>query len=175
MEDFLGFYDYAFSVIPENKKREFLHFLGLGLNKYSFSRAYASGHFNNENRDYNFTTNQHGEHRAFIDSTLYDKVMPLDIPTMLLVKAVIAEDYDLADAYGLLEVDSEDFALPAFVCPSKIDMTEIIKRRVEAICKRIIAITQSPAPFLGVHFNLLIPLRGILVSHPEGVRALSPG
>ena len=54
--------------------------------------------------------------------------MPLDVPTMQLVKAIMAEDYDLAAEFGLLEVDSEDFALPAFVCPSKIEMIDIVKK-----------------------------------------------
>jgi Na+-transporting NADH:ubiquinone oxidoreductase subunit A len=126
-EDFLGFFHHVLCVVPENAGREFLHFFRLGADKYSFSKAYASGHFNNEDREYNFTTNQHGEHRAFIDSSLYNKVMPLEVPTMELVKAVLAEDYDLAELLGLLEVDSEDFALPTFVCPSKMEMTEIIK------------------------------------------------
>lgn len=137
-EDFLGYYDYVFCVIPENTKREFLHFFGLGLNKYTFSGAYLSGHFDNENRAYDFTTNQHGERRAFIDSTLYDKVMPLEVPTMLLVKSVLAEDYELADLYGLLEVDSEDFALPTFVCPSKMEMTQIIKKGLKQYAKEIL-------------------------------------
>ncbi len=127
VEDFLGYYDYVFCVIPENVKREFMHFFRLGGSKYTFSKAYLSGHYNNQNREYDFTTNLHGEHRAFIDPTLYDQVMPLNINTMLLTKAVMAEDYDLADELGLLEVASEDFALPSFVCPSKIDMTEIVK------------------------------------------------
>lgn len=126
-QDFLGFYDTAFTVIPESVEREFLHFMGLGAHKYSFSKAYLSGHFDNKKREYPFTTNQHGEHRPFIDSSLYDQVMPLQIPTMLLVKAVMAEDFELAETLGLLEVDSEDFALPTFVCPSKMEMTEIIK------------------------------------------------
>lgn len=137
-EDFLGYYDFIFSVIPENTKREFLHFFGLGLNKYTFSKAYLTGHFNNQDREYNFTTNQHGEHRAFIDSTLYDKVMPLEVPTMLLVKAVLSEDFELADLYGLLEVDSEDFALPTFVCPSKMEMTQIIKKGLKQYAKEIL-------------------------------------
>lgn len=127
-EDFLGFYDYCLCVVPENTSREFLHFFRLGTDKYSFSRAYASGHFNNTDRSYDFTTSQHGELRPFIDSTLYDKVMPLNVSTIHLVKAVMAEDYDLAVELGLLEVDSEDFALPAFVCLSKIEMPEIIKK-----------------------------------------------
>jgi Na+-transporting NADH:ubiquinone oxidoreductase subunit A len=138
VDDFLGFYDTAFTVIPENEEREFLHFFGLGANKYSFSRAYMSGHFNNKERSYEFTTNQHGEHRAFIDSTLYDGVMPLDVPTMLLVKAVMGEDFDRADALGLLDVDSEDFALPTFVCPSKMEMTEIIKGGLRQYAKDVL-------------------------------------
>lgn len=136
--DFLGFYDTVFCVIPENDEREFLHFFRLGLNKFTASKAYLSGHLDSRQREYDFTTNQHGEHRAFIDSTLYDKVMPLNVPTMLLVKAVMAEDYELADKYGLLEVDCEDFALPSFVCPSKMEMVEIIKKGIQDYSKEVL-------------------------------------
>lgn len=135
VEGFLGFDDYVFCVIPENTQREFLHFFRLGINKYTFSKAYLSGHFDNRGKEYDFTTNQHGEHRAFVDPTLYDKVMPLDISTMHLVKAVMAEDYETAEFLGLLEVDSEDFALPAFVCPSKMEMTEIIRKGLKHYAK----------------------------------------
>ncbi len=137
-DDFLGFHDYVFCVIPDSTSREFLHFFRLGLDTYSFSRAYMTGHFDNRTREYDFTTSLHGEHRAFIDSTLCDKVMPLDVPTMLLVKAVMAEDFELADTYGLLEVDSEDFALPTFVCPSKIEMTEIMKKGLKQYAKEVL-------------------------------------
>jgi Na+-transporting NADH:ubiquinone oxidoreductase subunit A len=126
-EDFLGYNDTVFCIFPENTKREFLYFFRLGAEKYTFSRTYLSGFLDNSNREYDFTTNQHGEHRAFIDSTLYDEVMPLHVPTMPLVKAILADDYDLAAQLGLLEVDGEDFALPSFVCPSKIEMSDIVK------------------------------------------------
>lgn len=126
-EDFLGYEDTVLCAIPENTKREFMHFFRLGANKYTFSGAYLSGLVEQKNKKFDFSTNQHGEHRPFIDSSLYDEVMPLNIPTMPLVKAVMAEDYDLAVELGLLEIDSEDFALPSFVCPSKVEMTEIIK------------------------------------------------
>lgn len=137
VEDFLGFNDTAFCVIPENVRREFLHFFRLGTQKYSFSKAYLTGHLNNTNRTYDFNTSLHGEHRAFIDSTLYDKVMPLNVSTMLLVKSIMAEDYDLADQLGILEVDSEDFALPSFVCPSKIEMVEIVKNGLKQYAAEI--------------------------------------
>jgi len=137
-DDFLGFNHTTFTVIPENIEREFLHFFRLGKDKYSMSRAYASGHRDNEERTYYFTTNQHGEHRPFIDTTLYDKVQALDVPTMLLTKAVMAEDFELAQTLGLLEVDSEDFALPTFVCQSKMEMTEIIKQGLTKYAKEIL-------------------------------------
>ncbi len=131
--DYLRFNDFAFTVIPEMTRREFLHFFRLGGAKYSFSRAYLSGHLDSKNRTYSFTTSLHGEHRPFIDSTLYDKVQPLSISTMLLVKAVMAEDYDLAERLGILEVVPEDFSLPDFVDPSKVGMTEII-RNGQQVC-----------------------------------------
>lgn len=130
-EDFLGYEDTVFCAIPENTKREFMHFFRLGTDKFTFSGTYLSGHLDPKNHQYDFTTNQHGEHRPFIDSSMSDEVMPLNISTMHLVKAVLADDYDLASELGLLEVDSEDFALPSFVCPSKIDMIDIIKKGLQ--------------------------------------------
>lgn len=59
------------------------------------------------------------------------------IPTMQLVKAVLAEDFELAERLGLLEVDSEDFALPTFVCPSKVEMVEIMKQGIHRYAKEM--------------------------------------
>jgi Na+-transporting NADH:ubiquinone oxidoreductase subunit A len=137
--DFLGFNDFVFCAISENESREFLHFFRLGKDKYSMSRAYLSGHFNNDNRQYDFNTSLHGEPRPFIVASMYDKVQPLDISTMLLVKAVMAEDYELAETLGLLEVDSEDFALATFVCPSKVEMTDIIHQGLKQYSKEVLA------------------------------------
>lgn len=127
-EGYLGFFHHAFSVIPEPEKRQFLHFFRLGIDKFTASRTYFSGLFGRKNHRYPFTTSKHGEHRFFITNTPYDAVMPMRIPTMHLVKAVMAEDFDLAEELGLLEVAPEDFCLPTFVCPSKIEMVEIMKK-----------------------------------------------
>lgn len=131
-EGFLGFYHHAICTLSEGSlKREFLHFLKGFRKGYTATRAY---HFRQKHPK--FTTHQHGEERAFVDSSPYDKVMPLPINTMALIKAVLAEDYEKAEQLGLLEVDPEDFALPAFVCPSKIEMVEIIKKGQEAYSKQ---------------------------------------
>ena len=120
-EDFLPQGVNELYFLPKDDAREPLHFLRLKAKSFSNFNAYLKS-----NRP-NFSTNKHGEERAFVDGTIYDRVMPLKIPTMPLVKAVMAEDFEKATQLGLLEVASEDFALPAFTCPSKIEMVEIIR------------------------------------------------
>ncbi len=117
------------SAIPEQdeSQREFLHFFRLGSNKYTASGAYLSGHMDVTKRTWHFTTNIHGEQRAFVDGSLYEKVVPMDIFPMQIVKALLAEDYERAINYGLLDVSREDFALPEFVCPCKIPMMKIVE------------------------------------------------
>lgn len=138
VDEFLGYDDFTFTAIKENFSRETLHFFRLGTNKYSFSKGYVSGHLNPEGREYNFTTNQHGEHRPFMVSLIYDEVQPLHVPTVLLVKAVMAEDFDLAESLGLLEVAEEDFGLPAFVCPSKMEMVSIIRNGLKQYSREVL-------------------------------------
>lgn len=129
--DYLSFYQNCFSLIPERAEhREMFHFFRLGAKKYSASKAYLSAFM--RGKKFGFTTNLHGEERAFVDGTIYDKVMPLGVSTMHLVKAILAEDYDAAQELGLLEVSSEDFALPTFVCPSKIEMVDIVREGLES-------------------------------------------
>lgn len=127
-EGYLGFFHTAACLFPNQETRTLLHFFRLGKNRYTASRTYLSGHFKDPNKRYPFTTAVHGEPRALITNIPYDKVMPLKIPTLPLVRAVMAEDYEQAEEMGLLEVDSEDFALPTFVCPSKVEMVEIIRK-----------------------------------------------
>ncbi len=135
--DFIGFYQTAFTVIPENTTREFLHFFRPGFGKYSATRAYVTGHVKPPESGYPFTTNQHGEERAFIDGRVYARVMPMQIPTMHLVKAIISEDFELAENLGLLEVTGDDFALSSFICPSKIEMIEIVKEGLHRYSKEL--------------------------------------
>ncbi len=134
---FLGFAHTTFTVIPENTTREPFHFFKAGLNKFSATRAYLTGFLNPPEEGYSFTTNQHGEERAFIDGSVYDTVMPMRIPTMQLIKSILAEDFELAEQLGLLEVVPEDFALPTFICPSKIEMIDIVKQGLDRYAKEL--------------------------------------
>ena len=66
--------------------------------------------------------------------------MPFNIPTSLLIKAVLAEDFERAVELGLLEVAPEDFALPTFVCPSKIEMVEIMGKALRRFASQLLSI-----------------------------------
>ena len=125
INDFIGREHFAVCAILEEQKRPFLHFLGLGLKRFTATRTYLSAAL--PSHASSLSTAMHGEERPFVDSAYYEKVMPLRIPTMQLIKALIAEDFEKAVELGLLEVDPEDFALPAFICPSKIPMVDIVK------------------------------------------------
>ncbi|MCB1108448.1 MAG: NADH:ubiquinone reductase (Na(+)-transporting) subunit A, partial [Chlamydiia bacterium] len=83
---------FALCAIPELVKRSFLHFLGFGCSRYTATRAYLSAFLNHKERS--FSTSQHGEQRAFVDGSYYDRVMPMRIPTMPLIKALLAEDFE---------------------------------------------------------------------------------
>jgi Na+-transporting NADH:ubiquinone oxidoreductase subunit A len=59
--------------------------------------------------------------------------MPLNIMVDYLIRAVLATDTDEAIALGILETDPEDFALCDVICPSKIEVQEIISRGLRMI------------------------------------------
>ena len=78
-------------------------------------------------------TGQNGGSRAMVWTDIYDQVMPLDIYTNFLVKAVLAEDWEEAEGLGLLETAEEDFALATYLCPSKMDICAIIGKGLKAL------------------------------------------
>jgi Na+-transporting NADH:ubiquinone oxidoreductase subunit A len=121
IEDYLPWGINELYFLPKDDVREPLHFLRMKAKSFSNFKAYL------KSKKPNFSTNKHGEERAFVDGSIYDRVMPLKIPTMPLLKAVMSEDFEKALELGLLEVASEDFALCSFICPSKIEMVEIIR------------------------------------------------
>ena len=51
----------------------------------------------------------------------FEKVMPLDILPVPLLRALLVKDTDAAQALGCLELAEEDLALSSFICPAKQD------------------------------------------------------
>lgn len=129
-EDFLRVSQAALIALPEaGDERQLLSFMRLGRDKFTATRTYLSRWLPKWLRGrFAFSTHQHGEERAFIDPRPYDRVMPLNLCVVELVKACQLGDFGRADHLGLLQVAAEDFALATFVCPSKIEISHIIEQ-----------------------------------------------
>ena len=131
--DGLGFYDYQLSIIPEGDNPEFLGWISPGLDKFSVSRTFFS--WMNPTGKYEINANLHGEERAYVVTGQYEKVLPMDIFPVHLIKAIMIEDIELMENLGIYEVSPGDFALCEFVCTSKINVQEIIRHGLDLIRK----------------------------------------
>jgi len=132
---YLGRYHQQVSVLPEDRRQEFLDWLSPGLNRFSLKRAVLSRFL--PGRDCDFTTSINGESRAIIPTGNYEKVMPLDIMPLFLIRALAVQDADEAEKLGCLELDEEDLAICAFVCPSKQDFGPMLRRTLDLIEEEI--------------------------------------
>lgn len=130
-DDYLGYYDNLVSVLPEGDQYKF--FLTEGWfspqkNRLSAHRALLLFSFlNGKGKEYRLDTNMNGEERAFVQSGMFEKVVPMDIYPVYLLKAIMAEDYDEMEALGIYEVIEEDFALCEFVDVSKMQVQKILR------------------------------------------------
>ena len=135
--DHLGLYHNQISVLPEATEQHYLgedrHWAGAGVNRYSTFRLFLSKIIDKEG--WNFDTSLNGEGRAIVLPDVYDRFSPIDIPFTFLVKACLAEDVDAMEKLGILELDPEDVALATFACPSKTEVSEIIRRGLAIVEK----------------------------------------
>ena len=62
-------------------------------------------------------------------------MLPMDIMPDFLVKSILAKDIEDMEKYGIYECDQEDFALCAYACQSKVEVSRIIKEGLELMEK----------------------------------------
>ncbi|MCF8379932.1 MAG: Na(+)-translocating NADH-quinone reductase subunit A [Bacteroidales bacterium] len=130
---FLGYYDHMISVIPEGDHFDFIGWASLGIGKYSVSRTFWS--WLTPNKEFKIDTNLKGGVRAFVMSGEYEKVFPMDILPVHLLKAIIVEDIDKMEKLGIYELAEEDMALCEFVCTSKIEVQKILREGLNLMKK----------------------------------------
>jgi len=125
---YLGFYDSMVTVIPEGNSHEFLGWILPVIKKLSFQRAFGLFSFLNAKKKYNLNTNTNGELRAFVQTGVFSKVLPMDILPTYLFKAILAEDYDEMEELGIYELVEEDVAICEFVDVSKNDLQKLLRK-----------------------------------------------
>jgi len=133
---YIGFFDSQITVIPEGNYYEFFGWIKPGLKKLSVSRSFASTWLT-PNREFDLDTNFHGGQRAFVMTGEYEKVLPMDIYPVQLLKAILVNDIDKMEQLGIYELDEEDLALCEFVCTSKTPVTKILRDGLRAMRKEM--------------------------------------
>ena len=134
-DDYLGFYDQQVTVIPEGDYYEFLGWAMPRLNKFSISHSYFS--WLNPKKTYKADSNMNGEERAYVMTGQYEKVLPMDILPVFLMKAIIADDIDKMEQLGIYEVIEEDLALCEYVCTSKTEVQRILRNGINLMIKEL--------------------------------------
>jgi Na+-transporting NADH:ubiquinone oxidoreductase subunit A len=130
---FLGRYDNQISVIVAQAQRRLFGWFRSGSDKYCFAGLFASARGQGSLRE--FTTARNGRRAAMIPAGAFERVMPLDILPVPLLRALLVKDTDIAQALGCLELAEEDLALTSFVCPAKQDYGAALRINLDQIEK----------------------------------------
>jgi len=134
-DGYLGFYDSSVTIIPEGNEYKFLGWLSPGFNKFSSSPSFLSRLI--PNKEFTINSNLNGGRRALMITGQFEKVFPMDIYPMQLLKAIIIEDIDLMEKLGIYEVAEEDFALCEFVDTSKTEIQAIVRKGLDLMIKEM--------------------------------------
>lgn len=132
---YIGFYDSLVSVIPEGDHYEFMGWAAPGFNKFSMSRAFWS--WLNPGKEHALDTNLNGGRRAYVMTGQYERVLPMDIYPVQLIKSILVEDIDMMEKLGIYEVAEEDMALCEFVCTSKTEVQKILRDGINLMIKEL--------------------------------------
>lgn len=128
---FLGRYHQQVSLLPEHREREFLGWLSPAPSARPVAPTPIARWL--RRLPIEFHTSRHGSSRAIVPLGLYERVLPLDLEPAFLIKALVMEDSDWAESLGCLELDEEDLALCAFVCPSKANFGTQLRKVLTAL------------------------------------------
>jgi Na+-transporting NADH:ubiquinone oxidoreductase subunit A len=132
----LDFYNNLLTIIPEGNHYRMFGWLPFMDNKIpSLSKTSLSWLFGS--KGYNIDTNMNGEERALVVTGEMEKVFPMEIYPMQLLKACMANDIEKMEALGIYEVIPEDFGLIDYASTSKIEAQEIIREGIELMIKEV--------------------------------------
>ncbi|PPD34760.1 MAG: NADH:ubiquinone reductase (Na(+)-transporting) subunit A [Methylomonas sp.] len=132
---YLGANTLQVSALKEGRDRELFGWIVPGKNKYSALNVYISSKDRQLGREFPLTTDKNGSNRAIVPVGIYESVMPLDILSTPLLKAIVVGDSDTAQLLGCLELDEEDVSLFTFVDPGKHDFAPVLRANLTKIEK----------------------------------------
>ncbi|MFC2081163.1 Na(+)-translocating NADH-quinone reductase subunit A [Bacteroidota bacterium] len=132
---YLGYYDHQLTILPEGDHYEMFGWVLPGFKKFSISRSFPTWLI--PGKEYRIDTNLKGGVRPFVLTGEYEKVLPMELFPMQLLKSILVKDIEKMEALGIYEVGEEEFALCEFICPSKIEIQSIIREGIDLMIKEL--------------------------------------
>lgn len=130
----LRFFDSQLTLLPESEEREFLGWMKFKRrDKPSFSLSYLS---RLQLRPSRIATGLNGAPHRYMAEGLYEQVLPMDIFPSFLFKAILEGDVEQMKDLGIYEVLEEDVALCEYVCPSKLNLQNIITEGIRMMLQK---------------------------------------
>ncbi|MFT5126493.1 MAG: Na+-transporting NADH:ubiquinone oxidoreductase subunit A [Rhodothermales bacterium] len=132
-DGFVGFYDDQLTLIPESPGDEFVGWMKPGWDKASIYRTFLSPFL--PKRKFEMSTSMQGGHRAFVLTGYYERVLPMDIYPLQLFKMCLAQDVEEMENFGIYELTEEEVALCEYICPSKSNLSQLVRDSLELMHK----------------------------------------
>jgi len=129
MDSFIGIGDDQITVVKEGNKHEMFGWLLPITPRPTISKTFPN--FLYKDHAFEAETNTHGEKRAFVMTGQYESVLPMDIYPQHLMKAIMANDFERMEGFGINELSEEDLALCEFVCTSKMPLQKILREGLD--------------------------------------------
>jgi len=127
INDYTGFFENTFNVISVDESEQMFGFVRLGTKTPTMSKTFLSCLTEHRLRSVDATL--HGEERACINCSYCENVCPVDLMPQFIMKALLTDEIEEALQLGLL--DCCRCGLCAYVCPSKIELSEIISNGID--------------------------------------------
>jgi Na+-transporting NADH:ubiquinone oxidoreductase subunit A len=121
------------SALAEAGEREMFGWIAPGADKFSVWGVVLGAW--RRGAKLSLTTTTNGGSRAMVPIGSFEKVMPLDLMPTFLLRALLMDRDERAEALGALELDEEDLALCTFVCPGKAEYGPLLRAALTRIEK----------------------------------------
>jgi Na+-transporting NADH:ubiquinone oxidoreductase subunit A len=133
--DHINFYYNELTLIPEGN--EYRMFGWLPFKDNNIHSTHNTSLAKLLNKSFEVNTSLNGEERALVVTGEMEKVMPMDIMPMQLLKACMTGDIDKMENLGIYEVLPEDFALVDYVNTSKVEAQEVIRQGLDLMITEV--------------------------------------
>lgn len=132
----LGYYHNTLTLLPEGDKYRLMGWVPFFNNKIpSFYNTSFFKLF--KKREVVVNTNLNGEERAIVVTGKMEKIIPLDIYPLQLIKACLVGNIEKMEELGIYEIAPEDFGLADYISTSKIETQQIIREALDLMLEEV--------------------------------------